>query len=489
MFVLKNAWATLTLHGWRTATITLTALSAATLTIFSTAVINSANTAETTTYQAQKPTVVIRPTAKTEAKRNGADSSWTKYHLSWEDYTTYVTKVQSAGVTFSYTFSETVPVRQTSSTKAIAGTNDAGADKTGGELTWRSFYTLEAAQSNDLGRFKLISGKHLNYTGADTSNVLISQSLAKKNNLKVGSTITVANPTNSSKTYKLKVRGIYVYVGSASKGQGSDAKQSKDNRENAIYSSYYTFGYNGLDISNGKGWAKPDLNVMFKLSKLKAYNTFVRAVKKAKLPSTHEVSSPSLTKYENKITPLSQLASRLRIVRIVTWAAGGVILLGLTILASTRRRGEIAVAMLVGSSRGRIAWQFMIESLMLTLLGLLLGTLLGGVGTPWLGYTLAGSNATPIQAWLIWSVLGYGLAICVALAIISMVPVLSLRRARLVDPLPVIEAPADDLPQSPEGDASESTDIVENTETPDKTDTMHTKEAAADTTSEEAHDE
>ena len=379
MFVLKNASATLVRHGWRTGAMAITAVAIASLTIFSNSVIDAAHTASTTTYNAQKPTAVIRPTQKTLSTRNGADSSWTKNHLSWTNYTTYATAVQSANVEFSYTFTETIPVRQ------------------------------------------------------DKSSVLISQAVASKNNLKVGSTITVANPTDSSKTYRLKVRGIYEYVGTAQEGEGSDAKFAKDNRDNAIYSTYYTFGVNGLDISDGKGWSIPDLNIIFQLNSVKNYNSFVKAAKKAKLPKKYEVTSPSLEKYETGIQPLTQWASRMRTTRIVVWSAGGLILLVLTILTIIRRRGEIATAMLVGVSRGRIAWQFMVESLIPTILGLALGTLIGGVATPGVGMSLT-SNSTPMHSTLIWMILGCGFAACVALAIVSTIPVITLRKSTLVKP-------------------------------------------------------
>ncbi len=430
MFVLKNAWATLTRHGWRTGIIVVTAMVVVGTTILSTAVISADDTATGSTYDSQEPTAVIRPTAATMAKRNGADPNWTKNHLSWEDYTTYASAVQKANISFSYTFSETVPVRQTSSLKAIGGASDASADKTGGQLTWRSFYTLQAAQASDIGRFRLVSGKHLNYTGTDKSSVLISKALAKKNGLKVGDTIKVANPTNASKTYTLKIRGIYEYVSTAAAGKGSDAKLAKDNRDNAIYTAYYTFAINGLDTSSGKGWAIPDLNITFKLTSLKAYNKFVKTVKKAKLPSKYEVSSPSLTAYEEKIAPLTSLANVLRVLRIVVWAAGGVLLVVLVVLGLRRRRNEIGVAMVVGASRGRIAWQFMIEVLLPTLVGLTLGMFAGGFGSGPLGHALTG-NSTPVGARLVWSMIGYGFAACLALSFIAMGRVVAFRKAGL----------------------------------------------------------
>ena len=89
--------------------------------------------------------------------------------------------------------------------------------------------------------------------------MLISQAFAKKNGLDVGDKFTVAFPNDAKKTIEQTVRGIYEYTEPAAAGQGSDAKLAKDNRDNVIYTAYYTFAMDGLYAADGKGWLIPDL--------------------------------------------------------------------------------------------------------------------------------------------------------------------------------------------------------------------------------------
>ena len=137
--------------------------------------------------------------------------------------------------------------------------------------------------------------------------------MAKKNNLKVGDKVTVGNPTKASETYKFTVRGIYEYTGEAPAGYGSDAKYAKDNRENVVYTSYINFAQSGLDVAGTKGWAIPNLNIIFTLTDPATYNKFVRLVTKAKLDtSKFTISSPSLDAYKKRIAPLDAAAKAAR---------------------------------------------------------------------------------------------------------------------------------------------------------------------------------
>ena len=183
MFVLKNAWAALGRVKWRTALIALLALLVSFSATVDLAVIRADDTANNETYQSQKATAVIRPTAQTKAKRDGADSSYTDKYLTWEKYSTYATAAQSNRVTFNYTLATSVPVRESKSLQAIAAKNDTSEDKTGGNLTLQAFYTLDAAKINDYGYYKVVKGKHLSYK-TQSDGVLISQALADKNNRK-----------------------------------------------------------------------------------------------------------------------------------------------------------------------------------------------------------------------------------------------------------------------------------------------------------------
>lgn len=229
MFVLKNAWAQLIRHKWRTLLTLIVTTVVAFGSLFGLSIGQANTTATTTDRDALAPGAVVRMTAAQQAKRDGADPDWTKNYLSTNDYNDYYAVVTGASITLSnVNASMSIPVRQTSgSVQAIAGTDDQDADKAGGEFTLKAFTSVQTARDNDLGSYTVVKGKHLSYSGNAPKGALISQALADKNNLKVGDEITVASPTDASKTQKLTVRGIYQYNDEAAAGQGSDAKLAK----------------------------------------------------------------------------------------------------------------------------------------------------------------------------------------------------------------------------------------------------------------------
>lgn len=433
MFVLKNAWAALKRHKWRSLLTIITALLVTFGTMFSTAVIQASDTAYGSGYDAQKPTLDLKLKQSVQSKYNGADSSWSKHYLTWTKYSTYASAAQSANLTFTYTFTEAVPVCQTSTFKAVAGTADQDANKTGGEFTLRTFYSKEAAAANAQGAFTIVKGKNISYStsSTDSTSALISETVAKKNNLKVGDTFTIANPTDAKTTVKLKVAGIYRYKDGKS---AASTKLAKDNRDNAIFVGYYAFAINGFDSTTGKGWAIPDLQVTFTMDSVSAYKKFVKLINKAKLPSGYEIVSTSLDAYVASIKPLGQLAERLRIARIALLAVGGLLLVAMVALGLAGRRGEIATAMLVGVTKARIAWQFMLEVLIPTVCGFAIGALAGGFGTKPLAHQLAGGYGVPMPSSLVWQTIGYGLLACLVLSFIAMFRVIAVRKITLFEP-------------------------------------------------------
>ena len=82
-----------------------------------------------------------------------------------------------------------------------------------------------------------------------------------------------------------------------------------------MYTSYINFAQSGLDVAGTKGWAIPNLNIIFTLTDPATYNKFVRLVTKAKLDtSKFTISSPSLDAYKKRIAPLDAPPARARVV-------------------------------------------------------------------------------------------------------------------------------------------------------------------------------
>ena len=433
MFVLTNAWHALGKHQAHSILTVILALIMSFGLIASSAVLAKQTAAHGTEYQAQKPTAVIRPSAKLQSQLKDNDATTTtKHYLTFNDYSPIAVAAQNKSLSFTYSFAETLPVRQSDSLKAIAGTADESADDTGGELMLRSFYDAKALKNNDLGEIRLVKGKKLKYTDTKFTGALISKALADRNKLKVGSKFTVANPTDASKKYTYTVRGIYEY---ANPGSTKSYKLAKQNPDNMIYTAYATAYTNGLDPEDSpKGtWAMPDLDITFLLNSPSDYESFAKLAKKS-MPKGYEISSPSLDAYNKKLEPLDGTASWMRIARIAVLAVGGVLLVAATIMRTwITRRDEIGMGLITGVTKPRIAWQFIVETLMLTVVPAALGLLIGGFTAQHIGKALCGF-ATPMSTAIVTSSIWKSLGAIAILSIVALFGPVVFRTGNLFKP-------------------------------------------------------
>lgn len=432
MFVAKNAWAELRRHPWRTALMVIVSLLVTMWSVFGAAVMHEYHAAHGEGYGALKPQAVVRMTDTALSDRSGDDADWTKRYITWEEYNVLGAAAQAKHVQFDYSVVASVPVRSTGSFKAIttSATSGASQNETGGDFTLTSFYNEAAVDANEYGTFKVVEGNKLNYQDVTARDALVSQELAKKNNLKVGSTITVGNPANAKTTYTFTVGGIYTYTDTPQGVQGADAQFAKDNRNNVIYTSYYDFAASGLDTTEGTGWAVPDINIVFTLANPQAYEQFKSALK-PDLPEGFAVSSPTIDAYNHSLEPLDQLANTTKVMLICLWSVGGALALLLTLLEACPRREEIGYGLAVGVTKSRMAWQFMVEILLQTVLGVALGLLIGGWTANPLATQLAQGHTIAMHGGVLWNVAWIALLACLLLAIIASVRVALFRTAQL----------------------------------------------------------
>lgn len=432
MFVAKNAWAELRRHPWRTALMVIVSLLVTMWSVFGAAVMHEYHAAHGEGYGALKPQAVVRMTDTALSDRSGDDADWTKRYITWEEYNVLGAAAQAKHVQFDYSVVASVPVRLTGSFKAIttSATSGASQNETGGDFTLTSFYNEAAVDANEYGTFKVVEGNKLNYQDVTARDALVSQELAKKNNLKVGSTITVGNPANAKTTYTFTVGGIYTYTDTPQGVQGADAQFAKDNRNNVIYTSYYDFAASGLDTTEGTGWAVPDINIVFTLANPQAYEQFKSALK-PDLPEGFAVSSPTIDAYNHSLEPLDQLANTTKVMLICLWSVGGALALLLTLLEACPRREEIGYGLAVGVTKSRMAWQFMVEILLQTVLGVALGLLIGGWTANPLATQLAQGHTIAMHGGVLWNVAWIALLACLLLAIIAGVRVALFRTAQL----------------------------------------------------------
>lgn len=420
MFVLTNAWSTTIRHKWRSIMFLLVAAIMMFGAVFTTAVAAASDKAHGDDYETQAPIAVIRPTAEMKTELKGDDPTTVKKYLGLEQYNTYATSVQqlAAQQQSPFTVSASLPMRQTDTTKAIAGKHDESADKTGGEILLQSLYDDGSVEINAMGKFKAVEGKMLDYEAKDGKSALISKAFAKQNKLHVGDTLKLGSTTDGKTTYEFKVRGIYTYTDPAPAGNGNNARLAKDNRDNAVYTGPAAFSDNNLLAENPEGWTTPHFDVGFKFQNTDQYHSFVKIVKDLKLPKGYEVSSPNLDRYNASLKPLDTLNATTSKLRIATYIAGGIILLLLTVLALMHRSDEIRMDMIIGVTRGRVGWQFALETLIPVIPGLIVGGVAGALCAKPIGGALADGFATPAVSDC-WMAMWHCIEIVVALVVIA----------------------------------------------------------------------
>ena len=402
MFVLKNAWFTIRRHAARSLVMVLACLVVTALATTAATVLQADTKARTTDYESQQVDAVISPRKGTKASP-----------LGWNEYSKYAQRLQMDGMQYKAYFHETADINPEgltqSGTYSLVGVSDKQAEPT-----------------LPHGPFVLDQGKGLDYASQNasgTQTVLISKQMAQANKLKVGDTLTIKDPRQQDQQVKLTISGTYHY---------RKAVDPAANR--AIYTAYPTFAMLGLDAASKPGDPGHELLVAFVLDSPSTYQKFIKELRKDGLKaSQYDIDSPSLKDYQRRMEPVHQAADQARTTIILVCLLGGLVLLGCLFLMLRGRANEIGMAITIGVHKARLGWQFALETLLLTLPGLVLGLALGTAISRPLGRSLfrLGSLASMPHAGLIWKMILIGLAVCLVLALAAAARVAAFRTAQL----------------------------------------------------------
>ncbi|NMN00625.1 hypothetical protein G1C96_1204 [Bifidobacterium sp. DSM 109958] len=402
MFVLKNAWTAMMRHKTRTVLILLVSLIVSACSMFGMSARYSYESAVGPIYQALAPNAQVSvDRARVMASKGVSDEKqvdWNEYNISWSTWSKYAEALDGVNVSFTPEYDETAVVPSAEGQlQPVNGSN----------FTVTGFYDAGSSQNGPLGAYTVVDGEDLGFDQTTLTNALIPKSMADKNGTKVGDTINLAIPSDTSKTFPLKVVGIYTNNTDAS--QATPLTGNDIDPDNAIYVSYYTFGTAALtptDETNNQN----ALNITFKLNSLADYETFKTTIRQAGLSDDYDIAAPKVTAYENDIQPLKALGEKLTPALIALWSAGGVLLALLLAWTLARRGEEIGYDITMGVSKPRIGWQFALEMLLPGLVGVLVGYLGAGFGTA----PIVAKLTTQVHGWplgntiwpCIWGALG-----------------------------------------------------------------------------------
>ena len=211
--------------------------------------------------------------------------------------------------------------------------------------------TTTLDQSSGGGTIKITSGNQINGT-QDKDVALVGSSLATKNNLKVGSTFTAYGTT-------ITVAGIY------------DAGNTFSNSQ--LIMSLPTI----QRLSSQTGDVTSATATVDSISNLATTTTEIENT----LGSSVADVTSSQTQANNAIQPLQSIKTITLYSLIGAVIAGSIIILLTMIMIVRERRREIGVIKAIGSSNIRVIFQFMTEAVTLTLMGAVIGLIIGIAGS------------------------------------------------------------------------------------------------------------
>ena len=242
------------------------------------------------------------------------------------------------------------------------------------------------------GTASIVEGGTMFEEGTSDYNCVISEELAIYNDLSVGDTIVLTNPSLETETYTLTVVGFYTSTAtndlSMSRfGAGQDPANQiymSANALQAILSASEDASVTVTDENTGRESESKitgTLAATYTFADPDSYYAFEQEVRTLGLDESYTVSSADITSFENSLTPLNTLSTMAGWFLLVILIIGGVILVVLNIFNVRERKYEVGVLTAMGMKKWKVATQFICEILVVTMIAVIVGAGIGAVSS------------------------------------------------------------------------------------------------------------
>lgn len=216
------------------------------------------------------------------------------------------------------------------------------------------------------GNYTITSGE----VSSDFSSMtcVISEELATLNKLEVGSTITLIDPKDTSKTYKLEVTGIY----KESTDSSNDMSNMFTNSANRIITNVSVI----KKMLEADSKLEATITPTFIVKDSESVDKFSNEVVEKGLSKYYQVTS-NLEDIENATESIKNVRVFATTFLIITLVIGGVVLIVINMINIRERKYEIGVLRTIGMKKKKVSLQFMFELLVVCIFALLIGAGIG----------------------------------------------------------------------------------------------------------------
>lgn len=354
---------------------------------------NAAGTTVTLSANREKAFAAMRKSQESASSSSSSSTTRPSISLSGVSITT-AEKIAALSNVAGYQFSNSASVNASGFT-AITTTSSSGGFKGGpsgdtstqGDITISGVSTTAAETNFKSKSYTITSGRGITSADKNTNNVVIESELATSNKLKVGDTIKVKTTATTSKTYEMKIVGIYkAKTTSGSAAQGGPGQQSDPS--NTIFSSYTFAG-------TVNGDSTTVTSVVYTLTDSSKEAAFTKAAKKL-VSSSFSLTSSAET-YALLMKPMKNVQSFANKIVWVVGIAGTIILALITVLMIRERRHEIGVLMSLGESKVKIVLQLFSELFAILVVSLVIAGVAGNFVGNAVGKQLVSQQTTATQ--------------------------------------------------------------------------------------------
>ena len=260
--------------------------------------------------------------------------------------------------------SRTQTDRKTTTTKTERIFNEKAS---GGAFTLTGYNSYEDMKDFVNGNYTITSGEVS--SDFESDSCVVSEELATLNNLEVGSTITIVDPKDSSKTYDLVITGIY----KENTDSSNDMSKMFTSSANKIITNVSVV----KKIVEGNSELTPTITPTFILKEKDCIEKFASELNEKGLSSYYEVTS-NIEEIESATDSIKNVRVFATTFLIITLVIGGVVLIVLNMINIRERKYEIGVLRTIGMKKSIVSMQFMFELLVVCLFALIVGA---GVGS------------------------------------------------------------------------------------------------------------
>lgn len=267
-------------------------------------------------------------------------------------------------------------------------------------------YSKQEAMTDFIsGSSKLTEGSELFEQGTTELQCIINEELALFNNISVGDKIILTNPQNEEESYEFTVTGFYTTEGGNGMDRAAMRGSTNEDPANKIYTSYAALNKvvtdsqenneTLTDEESGREFEtklSSSIDATYVFADVEAYEAFADEAKELGLSEEYTISSDDVTEYKNSISPLETLIKIAGYFLLVILGIGAVVLVVLNIFSVRERKYEIGVLTAMGMKKSKVALQFICEIFAVTLVGVMIGAVIGGVFSVPLGNALLDSQ-------------------------------------------------------------------------------------------------